>query len=257
MDWQVVWLLALENPAGVDAGLTVRFLSIAAVAHQTSGRGERSPLEDRGHSVVDRQGGELLGPAIEDCIGADHERAGSQLGQGREDRIEIAFGAGMQDMQLHSEDAGRRLQVSQYGLGIGIGWVDERGNDGRRWYQLVRQLQSFRHYLHVQLGHARDVAARPIEASDETELNRIAGGGEDNGNRRNRPLLPPALQGYWRRSLPPDDQPAQPPRPALVLFARPPSDTHSPRSAPRYSLFSSTPAETRPPSVRMRQAMRR
>src|SRR5262249_41404458 len=41
-------------------------------------------------------------------------------------------------------------------------------------------------YLHVQLGHARDVAAWPIEASDETELHRIAGGGEDNGNRRNR-----------------------------------------------------------------------
>jgi hypothetical protein len=98
MDWQVVWLLALENPAGVDTGLTVRFLSIAAVAHQTSGRCERAPLEDRGHSVVDRQCGELLGPAIEDCIGADHESAGSQLGQGCEDRIEIAFGAGMQDL---------------------------------------------------------------------------------------------------------------------------------------------------------------
>jgi hypothetical protein len=125
-DRQVGGLLALENPAGVDAGLTVRFLSIAAVAHQTSGRGERAPLEDRGYSVVDRQCGELLGPAVEDCIGADHERAGSQLGQGCEDRIEIAFGVGMQDMQLHSEDAGRRLQVSQYGLGIGIGWVEAR-----------------------------------------------------------------------------------------------------------------------------------
>src|SRR5712691_2530129 len=90
-------------------------------------RRTRAAGRSRAHSVVDRQCGELLGPAIEDCIGADHERAGSQLGQGCEDRIEIAFGAGMQDMQLHSEDAGRRLQVSQYGLGIGIGWVDERG----------------------------------------------------------------------------------------------------------------------------------
>src|SRR5258708_28248901 len=87
----------------------------------------------------------------------------------------------MQDMQLHSEDAGRRLQVSQYGLGIGIGWVDERGNEGRRWYQLVRQLQSLRHYLHVQLGHARDVATRSAQAGDEADLHRIAGGSEDNG----------------------------------------------------------------------------
>jgi hypothetical protein len=67
-----------------------------------------------------------------------------------------------------------------------MGRVDERGNDGRRWYQLVRQLQSLRHHLHVQLGHARDVATRSAQAGDEADLHRIAGGGEDNGNRRNR-----------------------------------------------------------------------
>ena len=62
--------------------------------------------------MADRQRGELFAPANKQCIGADHERAGSQLDQGREDRIEVAFGAGMQDMELQPEGAGRRLQLS-------------------------------------------------------------------------------------------------------------------------------------------------
>ena len=112
-DRQVGWLLALENAAGVDAGLTVRVRNTAAVAHQAAGRGELAILVDRRHRVANRQRGELFAPADEECIGADHERAGSQLDQGCEDRIEVAFGAGMQDMELQPEGAGRRLQVSR------------------------------------------------------------------------------------------------------------------------------------------------
>ena len=82
----------------------------AAVAHQAAGRGELAILVDRGHRVAERQCGELLAPADEECIGADHEPAGPQLGQGCKDRIEVAFGAGMQDMELQPEGAGRRLQ---------------------------------------------------------------------------------------------------------------------------------------------------
>ena len=42
----------------------------------------------------------------------------SQLDQSCEDRIEIAFAARVQDMELQPEGAGRRLHVSRYGLGI-------------------------------------------------------------------------------------------------------------------------------------------
>ena len=63
--------------------------------------------------MAERQCGELFAPADEEWIGADHEPAGSQLDQGCEDRIEVAFGAGMQDMELQPEGAGRRLQVSR------------------------------------------------------------------------------------------------------------------------------------------------
>ena len=67
--------------------------------------------------MAGRQCDELFAPASEECIGADHERAGSQLDQGCEDRVEVAFGARMQDMELQPEGARRRLHVSRLGLG--------------------------------------------------------------------------------------------------------------------------------------------
>jgi len=43
-------------------------------------------------------------PAIEEYFAADdHKPAGSQFDQGCEDRIEVVFGAGLQDMELQAE----------------------------------------------------------------------------------------------------------------------------------------------------------
>ena len=92
-----------------------RVREIGSIAHQAAGRGELAKLEDRGYRVADRQCGELFDPGTEECIVADHERACSQLDQGCESRIEVAFGARMQDMELQPEGAGRRLQVFQEG----------------------------------------------------------------------------------------------------------------------------------------------
>src|SRR5215467_6738735 len=39
-DWQVGWLLALENPPGVDANLSIRVREAPTIAHQTAGRDE-------------------------------------------------------------------------------------------------------------------------------------------------------------------------------------------------------------------------
>jgi hypothetical protein len=52
----------------------------------------------------------------------------------------------------------------------------------------MRYLKPFRRYLHIQLTHAGDVAAGPAQIRDEAYLNRIAGGGEDNGDRAGRSL---------------------------------------------------------------------
>ncbi len=67
--------------------------------------------------MADRQCGELFAAAVEQCIGADHERTGPQLNQGGERRIDFAFAARMQDMELKPQCAGRRLQRSRCSLG--------------------------------------------------------------------------------------------------------------------------------------------
>jgi hypothetical protein len=104
-------------------------------------------LRDGGYCVTEREFGELFAPAKEKRIAADHECACPQLDQSCECRIEVPFGACIQDMKLQAEGAGRRLQVSQFGLGI-VGRVGEHGNEGRHGYQLMRQLQSLRrHHL--------------------------------------------------------------------------------------------------------------
>jgi hypothetical protein len=63
--------------------------------------------------VTDRQGSELFDPADEENIRANHEPPCSQLDQASKSGAEIAFGAGMQDVELEPQCAGNRLQVSQ------------------------------------------------------------------------------------------------------------------------------------------------
>ena len=47
-----------------------------------------------------RQRDELFAPADEERIGGDKERAGPLLDESCERRVDLAFGAGLQDMEL-------------------------------------------------------------------------------------------------------------------------------------------------------------
>ena len=66
--------------------------------------------------------------------------------------------------------------------------VNKQGYDGRRRDQLVQQLQSLRRDFDAQLGHARDVAARPVKAGDEPDLDGVGAPFEDDWNGRGRRL---------------------------------------------------------------------
>src|SRR5262249_51860451 len=159
--------------------------SIRSVAQQTSGRGEITILVDRWHPVADSQCGELFASARKKCIGADDEPARSQLDQLCEDLIKVTFGAGIENMELQPEGASRCLQFRGVGLSKrGIGWVDKQSHDARRGNQLVQQLQPFRRYPHVRIGHARYVATWPIKTGDESELNWVGSHFEDDRNGR-------------------------------------------------------------------------
>jgi hypothetical protein len=63
----------------------------------------------------------------------------SRYHQGREHRIEVAFRACVQDMQLEAKGAGRGLQVSLNDLGeIAAGRVDKDRYDGRHGDHLAQ-----------------------------------------------------------------------------------------------------------------------
>ena len=136
-----------------------------------------------------------------------------QLAQRFKGCIDVAFGAGIQDMKLQPERAGRRLQTFRYGLGIGIGWIDEQ----QQSWSPLEPLRAAAPIASVQLStfnvrHARDIAARPAQAGDEADLHRIADGSEDNGYRRRRRLCRDVQQGWSRRqSQPLGAEPDRPP----------------------------------------------
>src|SRR5262249_32869685 len=97
-----------ENPGGVDACQTVS-VSTAAIARQTASRDEPTVLVDRWHRLPKCQRGELFLPGGENRIGTDHEAACSQLKDAGQGCIQMAFGAGVKDMEVEPEGLGRGL----------------------------------------------------------------------------------------------------------------------------------------------------
>jgi hypothetical protein len=67
--------------------------------------------EDAWYRVSERKRAELFAPAVEECIGDDHECAGPLTDQGCESVIDIALGARVEDVQLQPESAGSHLHL--------------------------------------------------------------------------------------------------------------------------------------------------
>jgi hypothetical protein len=127
--------------------------------------------------------GEQLASAVQERIGGDHERAGSQLGQGCEDLFELTLGAGSKDMKLQLADSRRRLQLPDEGLREG--WargVDEHRDAGGRRHDLMEQFELLGSQFDVQIADAGCVAAWAVEAGNEPEFDRIDADTEDNRN---------------------------------------------------------------------------
>src|ERR1700730_7195643 len=68
LDRQVGGLLALENPASVDADQTELVRTVASVAHQAAGGDKLAIGKNRGHRMAYRRIGDLFAPADEERI---------------------------------------------------------------------------------------------------------------------------------------------------------------------------------------------
>ena len=90
-----------------------------------------------------------------------------QLDEGSQGSVDLAFGAGLQDIELHPLRARRFLHVSHHALGNRIVRVHEQGDQRGLGNQLGEQLEPLRVQLGAENAESREVTARPRETGDQ------------------------------------------------------------------------------------------
>jgi len=113
----------------------------------------------------------------------------------RERRIDVAFAAGVETDDLQSEDAGRRLHFLQLVRHARIARIDEITHRPRLGNQVAQQFEPFRSQCGDGKVHAGHIAARPVEAGNEAEFDRVGAGRENDRNGRGR-----SFRGDCRRA---------------------------------------------------------
>src|SRR5262249_202821 len=132
-----------------------------------------------------RHVGKLQPPADEKYILADKEGVGPLSHKSRECVIDFTAGTGVEDLDLQSDGAGSRFQVSQRRLRIqNVGRIDEHGHTSRPGHQFTQEFQPLRRQLIAEKIDPRQIAARPIEAGDEAQPDRVFAGAKDDRDRR-------------------------------------------------------------------------
>src|SRR5262252_8719543 len=181
-------LLALENPAGVHAGLAICVGDACSVAHQAAGFGKGTQGIDRRHPMVGRQRNNLYTTVVEQRARTYQQCISRLLGKPRKRRINVADGGGLEDFDFLSEGRGRSLNVRDKGLCGGEVGIDQHANAMGSRLQLMQQPNLLCPKLSSDKRDTGDIAAWPVETGDEAELNRVAAACEDDRDRRSRRL---------------------------------------------------------------------
>src|SRR5262245_35373253 len=115
-----------------------------------------------------RQMDHLDTPAGEKGVVADEEGVVPLAHNGYEGGIYLVAGGGVENLDLQSESARSRVNVSQRGRGSGSGRINEHRNTRGCGHQLTQQFQPFCYQLGTEKIDTRQVAARAGEAGDKT-----------------------------------------------------------------------------------------
>ena len=198
-DRQVRRLGALEDAAGVDAGLTIGIRDIGSVAHQPADLGIGARCICRGDPMMRRQVDQLDAPAVEEGVAGDEEGVGPLARKRCEGSIDLAAGAGVEDVDLQPHGASGRFHVSQRGFGIvaASAGLTSTATPVAPGTSSRSSLQPLCRQLAIEKIDAGQVAARPGEARDKTKLDRVFADDENDGDRRGCRL------GRQRRLIPP------------------------------------------------------
>ena len=128
--------------------------------------------------MAGRQRDDLFAAADEECIVRQQQPAYLLADERREGRIEVVIVADAQQTQFLPRCVHRLPDVRQLCFGLRTAWVHKTGN-ARLRTKLAQQFQSLRGQRARENGHASDVTPRPVEASDEAELDRVASDDEN------------------------------------------------------------------------------
>src|SRR6476619_4290839 len=101
----------MKNPSGIDASATMRLAEISSVAHQASCNREITRLGDCGHAVSQGERGKLPTAKREVRVRGEDESACRSLSGGGENRFELLFTAGGQNLQAHPQCFGSGTEV--------------------------------------------------------------------------------------------------------------------------------------------------
>jgi hypothetical protein len=106
-----------------------------------------------------------------------------------EGRLDLAAGARLENCNLQAERAGSFRQIPRRSFGSrSIGRIDQHGNASGLGHNLVQKPEPFGGEVgHEKIDSGR-VAARPVEAGDETKLDRVHSNAKDDRDRRGRGL---------------------------------------------------------------------
>ena len=184
-DRQVRGLCALEDAAGIDAELTPRARNVGSVAHQPADFDILAPRVCRGDRVACRKLDQLDTPAGKVGATCAEEGVGPLAHNGREGRIDLVAGVGVEHLDLQPDSARSRFHIFQCGLGIrSISRIDEHGHTGGCGHQRAQEFQPFCQNLVAEKIYAGYIAPWPSEAYDKTKPDRVVANGEDDGDRR-------------------------------------------------------------------------
>jgi hypothetical protein len=126
-----------------------------------------------------RQRDQLLAPTVEVRVSTDEQPSNSLPHQACEGRFELTFAARGRDVDLPSDAASRDVHVGRLRLNGRIGRIEQLADDSRVGQQLVQKLQAFPLHERSEQNEAGRIAARPVDAGDQTRFDRVDGTRED------------------------------------------------------------------------------
>src|SRR5262249_25003225 len=114
-----------------------------------------------------REMNQLDTPAIEEGVDTDQKSIGPFTRKRCEGFVDLADCAGVDDLNLQSDSASCRFQVSQRRVdNRWVGWIDEHGNATSRRHYFTQKFQPFRRQFASEKIDSCQVTTRPGETRD-------------------------------------------------------------------------------------------